>query len=232
MNELMRIDPADMQTDTDIEHAVTDIADVWHGKLKAGDQLGLLECLYAVFAGLRYQETAAGPDSPLLTSKVACKGGCSWCCHMNVQVFSAELDLLVAVLPKLPPVIQARARSEINRLASIGYSNEDRVRQKAPCPFLHPVQKTCTVYEVRPFACRAHHSTRVSVCRSDFYNCQSRTMERFQVDEIVNGRALLLRAAFQVLERWGLSSDMEEMTLGLAARLKRPTAIDASEESV
>ena len=75
---------------------------------------------------------------------VACARGCSACCKMNVDISSLEAERLSAV-----------SGSQMVQLAAPVRHSEDRF-SGVPCPFL--ISDTCSVYEVRPYACRAHFS--------------------------------------------------------------------------
>lgn len=75
---------------------------------------------------------------------VACGKGCSACCKMNVSISAIEAERLSA----------ASGRRMAALLHPIRHP-EDRYAGEA-CPFL--VDDACSVYEVRPYACRAHYS--------------------------------------------------------------------------
>lgn len=99
-------------------------------------------------------------------SRIDCKDGCSACCH-----------LFVAVPPGTASVIAAHVRTHFDRgnrdalmirlaeaaavLASAGNPLLSRVR----CPLLGEDDR-CTIYAVRPLACRAFTSRSVSRCQS------------------------------------------------------------------
>lgn len=75
---------------------------------------------------------------------VACTKGCSACCKMNVSITSVEAEsLATASGKKVAPVHRVPKHAE-DKFSGV------------PCPFL--IEDACSVYEVRPFACRAHHS--------------------------------------------------------------------------
>jgi Fe-S-cluster containining protein len=75
---------------------------------------------------------------------VACGKGCSACCKMNVSITSVEAERLAAVSGK--PVVRPPHPMT---------HPEDKF-SGVPCPFL--VEDACSVYEVRPYVCRAHFS--------------------------------------------------------------------------
>ena len=75
---------------------------------------------------------------------VACGKGCSDCCQMNVSISLMEAQRLAAVSRKSMAVVNHPVRHSDDRFSGV------------PCPFL--VEDACSVYEARPYACRAHYS--------------------------------------------------------------------------
>ncbi|WP_460548791.1 YkgJ family cysteine cluster protein [Comamonas piscis] len=75
---------------------------------------------------------------------VACGKGCSDCCKMNVSISIMEAQRLAVVSRKPMAVVNHPVRHSAEKFSGI------------PCPFL--VDDVCSVYEVRPYACRSHYS--------------------------------------------------------------------------
>ena len=73
---------------------------------------------------------------------VACGKGCSACCKMNVSISVIEAERLSVVSGRRMAALQRPIRHPEER-----YAGE-------ACPFL--VDDACSVYEARPYACRAH----------------------------------------------------------------------------
>jgi Fe-S-cluster containining protein len=75
----------------------------------------------------------------------ACKQGCSHCCNMAVTLTTTEAELIgkhVGRKPKVPQVAP-----------DVILTNQSKYRA-VPCPFLK--KGKCSIYEVRPLACRIH----------------------------------------------------------------------------
>lgn len=78
-----------------------------------------------------------------------CKAGCSHCCYMATNVTYQEAQTISKATGK--------------RLKALGHGS-DRVTddenikrfEGTPCPFL--VDNQCSIYAIRPFACRVHYS--------------------------------------------------------------------------
>ena len=75
---------------------------------------------------------------------VACRKGCSACCRMDVSITAPEAERLAALSGRRMRRPEVRMPSDSRRYLG------------TPCPFL--VSDSCSVYEARPFACRAHFS--------------------------------------------------------------------------
>lgn len=76
---------------------------------------------------------------------VACKIGCSACCHMNVSVTSVEAERLGAVIGRKPVDILQTIHHPIGEFSG------------QACPFLSTAG-SCSIYVDRPLACRKHAS--------------------------------------------------------------------------
>lgn len=85
-----------------------------------------------------------GPHTP-------CRRGCASCCHMATTISSieaAQIGKAIGRTPKpgRPPLDVAETRkAEIDKW------------HLTPCTFLG-LENECTIYDVRPLACRIHHS--------------------------------------------------------------------------
>ena len=138
-------------------------------RLVAGAMLGLdgakLDALMAELYSVAAQtfRSLAEKDPPKRT--IACKEGCSYCCHLYVQVTPLEAVHLARAL---------RARLSAEELADLqarlAYSHA-RVRGKnagarmvmgLPCPLLKDGR--CSSYAERPFVCRGANSADVGAC--------------------------------------------------------------------
>jgi Fe-S-cluster containining protein len=97
-------------------------------------------------------------------SCIDCKKGCSYCCGLNVKVAVPELyiileHLLETATPKEIEKIIDHLRQHKTLMENAG-SREERIMIK--CTFLK--DGSCSIYDVRPFACRAWNSTNVDSC--------------------------------------------------------------------
>jgi len=88
---------------------------------------------------------------------VACKKGCSHCCHMRVAIVQVESDY-----------IHRKTGASVKRLELDSYVDEGPwIDANRPCPFLK--DDVCSIYEFRPMVCRTHVNFEDTneVCRPD-----------------------------------------------------------------
>ena len=101
---------------------------------------------------------------------VACKKGCSFCCHQTVLASPYELLYLAEAVKKKFP---ANAITGIIRKAEEKSAKTSKLRLtpllkfKAPCPLLHSTGGFCMAYQARPIACRIYLSASVKSCEDD-----------------------------------------------------------------
>jgi len=130
--------------------------------LQAGDAQ-LVQIMDTALAGA---SDSAGPW-------LACKPGCTQCCHgafaINALDAARLLEALRAANPSIAEAIRERARAWIAEFGGefpgdratgiLATSEEDRERfeefaQEAACPALNPETGLCGVYAGRPMTCR------------------------------------------------------------------------------
>lgn len=75
---------------------------------------------------------------------VACSKGCSACCQMNVMISQIEANFIEKETGIKP----------VQVTSSLLHSQDEFIG--VPCPFLK--DGSCSIYDVRPFACRKHLS--------------------------------------------------------------------------
>lgn len=78
----------------------------------------------------------------------ACRRGCSHCCHIPAVIFTSEAEAIAQATGR-PLLPLPRRDPEAVRAAGAAFTG-------TPCPFL--VDAECSIYAVRPFTCRQHHS--------------------------------------------------------------------------
>jgi hypothetical protein len=102
-------------------------------------------------------------------AKLACQAGCSFCCHIKVDLSAHEV-LVIADFVKRKiggeelGVIAKRASENQELLKPLNV--EQQFMTNVPCPLLK--DNHCSVYPVRPLACRRHHARSVDPCRKAY----------------------------------------------------------------
>jgi Fe-S-cluster containining protein len=100
--------------------------------------------------------------------QVACRSGCTYCCMFPVAASAPEVLAIASFVrerfdDERRAALGARVEANISATEGIDMSRRDRVR--LDCPFLEAGK--CSVYEVRPVACRGFSSYSVEDCRED-----------------------------------------------------------------
>jgi Fe-S-cluster containining protein len=116
---------------------------------------------------------AAAPDAPSL----ACKAGCSWCCHFTVDIRPVEVfRILDFIENNFTAQELARVRREIAANSAVLRQLDDveHMQRNIKCPFLsagRPMNVPagrCTIYAGRPQTCRNYHATNSAGCQKSF----------------------------------------------------------------
>lgn len=95
-----------------------------------------------------------------------CKKGCNWCCHQTVYALTQEflyikhyMDRHFSASRKNKCLENARVGTLLTQTKSL----KEQAQVKAPCPFLE--LGVCSIYPVRPMACRIYLSSSVRACK-------------------------------------------------------------------
>lgn len=127
---------------------------------KLSDFEEILRHAWVRFEEIRQQATAYNP------SKIACKKSCSYCCHLTVTVHAYEMfpifDFIQAKFPQ-KDIRSVLKQAEKNHNIMKDLSHEECKLTNIRCPLLSSTGE-CMCYEVRPMACRLHHSTDMTLC--------------------------------------------------------------------
>lgn len=108
---------------------------------------------------------ASAPD----VSTLACRSGCTWCCHFSVDVRPVEVFSILDFLERTFTIEeQARVFAEVrtNSTALKNLGEIERMRRNVKCPFLNGGR--CTIYAARPQTCRNYHATNAAGCQQSY----------------------------------------------------------------
>lgn len=99
---------------------------------------------------------------------LACRAGCNFCCYLKVDVRAIEVfrivDYLVQKKPHELPGLKERSAKHFAIIQPLSFM--EHIGSNHLCPL--NVDGNCTVYDVRPLACRNFHAQRVETCEYSF----------------------------------------------------------------
>ena len=173
---------------------------------KIGSVTPILCCLYAYI------------DKTVLSMKdvpIACGKGCSHCCYVWVSASAPEV---LYIINKLNNDVKTRI-IETNQ-ATCKYSFDQRDKHPTQCPFL--CNNICSIYQLRPQACRLAASGDATVCARSYHN---ETDEGIPTPYVyLMSRTGYTLAMVAALEKAGLPSNSYELNSALAKALETPDA--------
>lgn len=156
---------------------------------------------------------------------VACRKGCYFCCHINVQVTIPDAILVAsAIRAGRFGRFAATVRATADRIR--GLAPAERYRQAVPCPMLE--NGACGIYDVRPTACRAYLATDARKCEASLESARTTGLPTpveslaypQQISAAING------AVLQACADEGLQNCAVELTLATDLILRDDTAVE------
>ena len=158
--------------------------------------------------------------------KTACTKRCFYCCHLtNIAVAIPEVVAIAEHVKRTatPDELDAlRRRIDTHVTETNRSSTEQRETLRYPCPLL--VGGCCSVYEVRPLACRGWNSLDVSKCREDFLNPQRDVVAPVSRPQVEN--SWKLRAGMYLgLRKGGLKGERVDFIPALQTAMDRPDVL-------
>src|SRR5215469_9394775 len=152
---------------------------------------------------------------------VECRRGCSFCCHMNVAVSPLEAVRIWAALHEESRHEQRDAMLAADiRLERRG--TQDRLALKMLCPLL--TDGACSIYELRPLACRALLSLSARLCEAEV-DARDAGQDATRVPTLVTPRLIaagIISGEVAALDDLGLASHLVELTAGVAVLMREP----------
>ncbi len=134
------------------------------------------ETLTPLFRGMQTQYSAISQLTQSFALRthqegkpIKCENGCSWCCYQPVYMTTQEVILIFEFIHQ---VFDDQQRNKIlsNAQAKFkltkGLKEEQKQKIKFACPFL--VDGSCSIYSVRPMACRIYLSSDKESCKRKF----------------------------------------------------------------
>ena len=156
--------------------------------------------------------------------KLACAKGCSYCCHLRVEVQPYEAFTLAAWLrrnldaTRLAEAI-SRLRANVERTLELGI--EARKRTNIACALLGD-DGACGAYEAQPAQCRRCHSTSVDPCRAFHDDPSNDTLESGQHPAVAHNAGVVITQARHAVREAGLDDASHDMNVALLEALESP----------
>jgi Fe-S-cluster containining protein len=157
----------------------------------------------------------------------ACARGCSWCCR-GVKVEATVPEVLAIAesfrAGRCSEDVAALARDATERARALrDLDAETRWARKTPCRFLDEASGACTIYAVRPLACRAHASFDATACEDAAADPSAEApIPRHMVPAHVFGT--LKMALVAAVEDAGLDARNFELANAVAVAMNEPNA--------
>ncbi len=164
---------------------------------------------------------AAAPD----VTTLACRAGCTWCCHFSVDVRAVEVfSILDFVERSLPASEKTRIYSEVraNSAALKGMDDMERMRHNVKCPFLSAGR--CSIYEARPQTCRNYHATDVAGCQQSFEDPDDLEIDPEFAPMVYQAGGAHVDAFMRAMREAGYDTNVYEMNSALDTALSEPDA--------
>ena len=173
----------------------------------ADDTVAFIAQLHRGLDTVAEQARATGPQP-------ACQAGCAHCCHLRVEATEPEVFHIAKHLRAQPAEALADALSALHRHVTTAALNPTNPARQA-CSFL--VDERCSIYPVRPAACRKAHSLSAPHCAE-----QSATIPQ-NLRLLVDAEALMAGTALAYRDQ-PLPASAHELNAAVLAALNDPAA--------
>lgn len=153
-------------------------------------------------------------------TKIDCKVNCTFCCHNQVSITPIEILLIVEYIKNnfsSEETTQLKNRvNELDRLT--GKMNAfQRKKAKKPCALL--VDNKCSIYPVRPLACKGWNSLNVKDCEIAFNSDTESDIKTLIAPIIITNSVSL--GITDCLKQLSLSSDVLELNSALKIAMSK-----------
>ncbi|MFL6575470.1 MAG: YkgJ family cysteine cluster protein [Povalibacter sp.] len=167
------------------------------------------------------ERLASAPDANTL----ACKAGCSWCCHFTIDLRPVEVFRILEHVERTFDAAaqeRLRARLAINREITAPLDEMQRMQQNVECAFLD--EGRCTIYAARPQTCRNYHATNAAGCQKSFEEPENLEIDPDFAPLVYQIGGAHVEAFAKAMRDEGYDVDAYEMNLALSAALEQPDA--------
>jgi hypothetical protein len=155
---------------------------------------------------------------------LACRAGCSLCCWLRVDVFAHEVFLIAHHLQtEVDPAELARIKGNLATHAALVFplTPFEHATRNIPCPLLKDGK--CSIYAVRPNACRRQHSTDLAACQHTFDHPTDLEFPGAHDRELFRTLTLAMHYSADAYEQLGYDSTIYELGTALHEALDSPS---------
>ena len=167
------------------------------------------------------ERIASAPDIGTL----ACRAGCTWCCHYSVDVRAVEVFAILDFVERtFTAAEKARVYAEIraNSVELAGLDEFERMRRNVKCPFLR--QGRCTIYAVRPQTCRNYHATSAAGCQQSYEEPDNLDIDPEYAPLVYQAGGAHVDAITTAMREAGYDTNVYEMNSAIDAASSEPRA--------
>jgi Fe-S-cluster containining protein len=167
------------------------------------------------------ERIASAPD----VGTLACRSGCTWCCHFSVDVRAIEVFAILDFVERtFTPEEKARVYAEIraNSLALDNLDEFERMRRNVKCAFLS--QGRCSIYPVRPQTCRNYHATSAVGCQQSYEDPDNLDIDPEFAPLVYQAGGAHVDAITTAMREAGFDTNVYEMNNAIDAALAEPAA--------
>jgi Fe-S-cluster containining protein len=167
------------------------------------------------------ERIASAPD----VGTLACRAGCTWCCHFSVDVRAVEVfGILDFVERTFSADEKARVYAEIRaNSAALGNLDEfERMRRNVKCPFLR--EGRCSIYSVRPQTCRNYHATSAVGCQQSYEDPDNLDIDPEFAPLVYQAGGAHVDAVTAAMREAGYDTNVYEMNTAIDVALSEPGA--------
>jgi Fe-S-cluster containining protein len=174
-----------------------------------------------------YRDALRGVDGSLqgaldwTQATVACRAGCSFCCSLQIDVRAHEVFLIMRHLRRTRSAeqladLQASVVAARDHRRAASASHLGGARRK--CVLLE--SDLCSIYEVRPAACRRYYSRSVAACEQVWHGIDPK--EEIEIPLIAEIGRHVANGIHNAFVRAGFDGFCYELTAALAEALADP----------
>lgn len=167
------------------------------------------------------QRIASAPD----VGTLACRAGCTWCCHFSVDVRAVEV---FGILDFVERTFTAEEKEHLyaeiraNSVALEKLDEIERMRRNVKCPFLR--EGRCSIYSVRPQTCRNYHATSAVGCQQSYEDPDNLDIDPEFAPLVYQAGGAHVDAITAAMREAGYDTNVYEMNNAIAAALSEPGA--------